>query len=333
MSCLDNLVGVRGCGQTPATFNVNDLTGINVPDFDKALSAEQKAAIPALQDIISFATKYVDNTVSNYFGTKYELKTFIENDTIGYYYENKTLISATNNLTGYEIRIDQTPHLNLFINGLRLFVNHSGVVPVYVYDLIQGKLLDTVNVTAVAGEIVDVNGIDLSYATKKQRLHLFIGYNQSFEAYQTGLYSGYVGSAGECGEYRCGFAGGSSIYFSTKTLVSPYTSNGLASNTGGAGLSFNYSLQCSFIEYLCGARNLLAMPILYKCGELIMKELKHSKRLTGVVTCYAKNHDELMKEYRDEADAQLNDVLQNMVLPNSMCFSCTPKIRTNVVIP
>ena len=76
----------------PATFNINDLTGINVPDFDKAISNEQRSAIPALQGIISFATKYVSETISNYLGTKYELKSWIENDTVGYYYDNKPLI-------------------------------------------------------------------------------------------------------------------------------------------------------------------------------------------------------------------------------------------------
>jgi hypothetical protein len=105
MSCLDNLVGVRGCGSTVKDFYVNDLTGINIPDFDKAISLEHTNASAALQDIVSFACKYVDRNVSNAFGTKYQLKSFIENNVLGYYYEDKELIAAqATYLTGYEIK-------------------------------------------------------------------------------------------------------------------------------------------------------------------------------------------------------------------------------------
>lgn len=337
MGCLDNLVGIRGCGQTPAAFNVNDLTGINVPDFDQAISLEHKSAIPALQGIISFATSYVTETVNNYLGAKYELKSFIENDAVGYYYEDKPLISAqTGYLTGYEIRVDAAPYTKLFINGLRLFVNHSGAVPVYVYDLIQGKLLDTITVTAVAGEIVDVNEIDLSYATKKQRLHLFIGYTSIFESYQTAFLSPYAGNGGaECSDTTCSKYSNSHVYFSTKKIAtgSAKIKSNLVDNTGCAGLSLNYSLQCSFTEVMCNARNIFAMPIMYKAGELIMKELKYSKRLTGIVTAYANDHETLMNDYRNECDKQLANILQNMVLPESECFNCTPKIKSKVAVP
>jgi len=338
MSCLDNLVGVRGCGSTAKEFYVNDLTGINIPDFDKAINIEHKNASAALQDIVSFATKYVDRTISNGLGTKYQLKSFIENNVLGYYYEDKELIPAqATYLTGYEIKIDSTPYLNLFLQGVNLFVDHTGDVPIYVYDLIQGKLLDTITISAVAGEIVSLGDLDLSYPTNKQRLHLFIGYASTFESYKTSYISPFVNMAinedcnNNCsGTYRNGY-----IYFrAAKILASqPKTNAYLEGNNYGSGLSVNYSLQCSFTEVLCNARNMLAMPILYKAGELIMKELKHSKRLTGVVTIYTKNHDELMKEYQMEYNSQIEDFLLNMVVPDSVCFHCTPSVRTKTAFP
>jgi len=338
MSCLDNLVGVRGCGSTAKDFYVNDLTGINIPDFDKAISLEHKNASAALQDIVSFATAYVDRNIGNGLGNKYQLKSFIENNVLGYYYEDKEQIAAqATYLTGYEIKIDSVPYLNLFLQGLNLFVNTTGSVPIYVYDLIQGKLLDTVTVSAVAGEIVTLNDIDLTYATNKQRLHLFIGYASTFASYKTSYISPFVSMRinEDCnnfcsGTYRNGF-----IYFrSAKILASnPKTNAYLESNDYGSGLSINYSLQCSFTEVLCNARNMMALPILYKAGELIMKELKHSRRLTGVVTIYAKNHDELMKEYEMEYNKQVQDFLLNMVIPDSVCFSCTPQVKTRVALP
>ncbi len=337
MSCLDNIVGVRGCGNdTPSLVYLNELTGINLPDFDKAVNVEMKSASSALSDIIRFATRQVVQRLDTYFQGRYRLRSFIENDVVGYYYNDKALMQAqTGILTGYEVRIDRTPYLSFFLSGLRLFCNYTGVVPVKVYDLLQGKLLDTINVNAVAGEIVSLDGLDKEYATHKQRLHLFIGYESAFEAYNTSWSAPYSGgdNCNTCtGNYKNGY-----VYFRAVQVATsgPFTQSYVSGNTtsGGAGLSLNYSLQCSYTEYLCQVRNLLALPILYKAGELVMKEMKHSKRLTGVVTVYTKSHDELMMEYAAEHELQMRLLLQNAVLPESLCFDCTPKVRSKTVLP
>jgi hypothetical protein len=337
MNCLDNIVGVRGCGnENSSLVYLNELTGINLPDFDKAVNVEMKSASAALNSIVQFAARQVVQRLSTYLQGRYQLKSFIQNDTVGYYYNNKAIMPAQPGLlTGYEIRIDNTPCLSFFMAGLRLFCNHTGTVPVKVFDLLQGKLLDTINVNAIAGEIVSVEGLAKEYPTHRQRLHLFIGYESVFEAYNTSWASPYTGSdsCNTCaGSYQ-----NSHVYFRAAQIAtgSPFTQSYLSGNTtsGGAGLSFDYSLQCSYTEYLCNIRNLLAMPILYKAGELVMKEMKHSKRLTGVVTVYTKSHDELMMEYAAEHELQMRLLLQNAVLPESVCFSCNPKVQTKTVLP
>ncbi len=99
------------------------------------------------------------------------------------------------------------------------------------------------------------------------------------------------------------------------------------------GLSINYSLQCSFDEYLCSIANLIAMPIAYKAGALAMLEMKHSKRLTGAVTIYGKSHEELYNYYESEHQKMMEEVLLNMSIPNSFCFECTPRVKSVVSIP
>lgn len=338
MGCLDTLVGVRGCGSETRDFYVNDLTGIKIPDFDKAISPEHKNASAALTDIVSFATKYVERTISNHLGTKYQLKSFIENNAVGYFYDNKETVAAQPTyLTGYEIKIDSVPYLNLFIQGLRLFVNTTGTVQVKIYDLIQGKVVSTADVSALAGEIVNVNGLDLSFATNKQRLHLFIGYQSTFESYKTSYLPPYYsfGTNESCGDNNCGTYRNGYVYFRAAKMLSSASpiARSLEDNDYGSGLSFNYSLQCSFTEVMCNARNLFALPILYKAGELIMKEMLNSKRLTGVVTSYAKNNEELMKDYQAEYTREMESLLMNMNLPESVCFGCTPAVKTRVVLP
>lgn len=336
MDCLNDIVGVRGCGGSSALTYLNDLAGISVPDFDKAVSVEQKAAIPAFNNIISHATKLVIQNLNLYFNDKYTVQSFIEDETIGYYYDNKVLMPAqASQLVGYEVKIDKVANLAFTLNQLSIFCNHSGVVPVKVYDLTQGKLLDTINITAVAGQIVTVTGLNNIYYTNKQRLRLFIGYESTFQAYNTNWSSPY-GIGDNCGTCAGGHAS-SHVYFRSAQMATggPFIYSSLSGNTtsGGAGLSFNYSLQCSFAEHLCNIRNLLAIPLLYKCGELVMKELRHSRRLTGVVTCYGKDYEVLEKEYKDDHDKMMSDLLLTARIPESICFSCSPRVKSRVMLP
>lgn len=336
LSCFENLVGVRGCGSTTSLRYVNELTGINVPDFDKAISVEKQSASAALSDLITLAKEEVVQDINVALSGKYQLKTFIQNGTVGYYKDNKVIKpSQAGKLVGYEIRIDQIPYLSLYLSSIRLFVNTTADVPVYVYDLIQGKLLDTITVSAIAGEIVDVT-VDKEYFTHKQRLRLFIGYAAEFDCYDTD-YSN-VNSGGD----NCNTCSGlgysqSYIYFRGAKIdgIAVKTAENVSSNTtsGTGGLSLNYSLQCSFGEYLCNIRNLIAFPVLYKAGQLILRELKHSRRLTGVVTIYGASHDELMKEYEKNYLEKMGNLLLNANIPESACFGCKPSVKTAVVMP
>lgn len=331
MACLDNIVGVRGCGNAPTGIYLQNLQGISIADFDLAINTEQKAALPALQDIVGFATDYTLNNIRQYLSTKYELKSFIDNDRVGYYYDNKELVTAqAGYLTGYEIRVDKTPYLTFELGALSLFVNTTGQIDVYVYDLIQGKLLDTIEVEAVAGEIVTVYP-NKQYATDKQRLHLFIGY-ASVANYKTSYTRPYAAEYENCcgGCYNNGY-----IYFGAKKILSASQkiSDNLETNSFGAGLSFTYSLSCSFDEYLCAIKSQLAFPILYKAGELVMQELKTSKRLTGIVTGFRATHDDLMQHYANEHLRLMGDLMNSIKLPESICFSCNSKTKSVVNLP
>lgn len=336
LSCLENLVGVRGSGTTAIRY-VNELTGINVPDFDKAINTEKQSASAALLDLISLAADELVQDINLRLQDKYQIKTFVEDGAVGYYYDNKVLKDAQSGyLTGYEIRIDSVPYLAFYLSSIRLFVNTTGNVEVKIYDLTQGKLLDTITVAAIAGEIVDVQ-VDKTYYTHKQRLRLFVGYESTFQSYHTAYASPYNGGAERCDTCVTGNFTDSYINFRAAKIgaASAKTAENISGNSvsGAAGLSLNYSLQCSFAEHLCNVRNLLALPLMYKAGYLVMRELKHSKRLTGVVTAYGASHDELMNHYAAEYDSKMNNLITNARIPESICFGCKPVTKTRTALP
>ena len=331
LDCLNGLIAVKGCGSNPTASYIQQLPGISIPDIDVAISTDHANAKAFLEEQILFAQEIVIQDVYQHLALKHELKSFIENDTVGEYYELKTAVAAqAGYLTGIRLRIDSTPYLKLFINQIRLFVNTTGDVDIFIYDLQQGKLLDTITVDAVAGEIVTTD-VNKEYFTQKQRMNLFIGYLSTFESYKANVTNA---AGGDDCTGCCSYSNGNISFFGSKILdASQKTTDNIEGNSGTAGISFSYSLGCSFEEHLCNIRNMLALPLKYKAGELIMQQLKVSKRPNPLVTAYKGDNDELMGFYNGKYETLMKSLLKNMRMPTSVCFECKPQSRSVVVLP
>ena len=328
LDCLQNLVGVKGRDSNVPVF-VNTLPGISISDFDKAINNESRNAFTRVDELISLAIQEVQQDVKNALLGKYELKTFIENDVIGYFQENQVLMPAImGNRVGIQIRCALTPYLKLFIRQLRLFVNYTGTVNVEVWDLTQNKLLNTVPVETTAGQQSTAIA-DLELLTNKQRLDLFIGYESTIDSYKT-LITPYTDDAGSGSGWLNSwlFVRGCTILAGLPLLWENF--NG---NSGTAGISLDYSLQCSFDEKLCNIKKMLALPIQYKTGALMMKELRYSKRLNGIVTCYNNDYKELQADYENEYQLRMHQLMQNMTMPADLCFSCASLTESRSILP
>jgi len=331
LDCLNGLVNVKGCGSNPASSYIQQLPGISIPDIDVAINTDHVNAKAFLEEQILFAQEIVIQDVYQHLALKHELKSFIENDMVGEYYEDKTLVDAvTGYLTGVRLRISSTPYLKLFINQIRLFVDTTGDVDILIYDLQQGKLLDTITVAAVAGEIITTD-VNKEYFTQKQRMNLFIGYLSSFESYKSNVTN--VAGGDDCSGC-CQYDSGQISFFGSKILNSSQkVTDNIESNSGTAGISFSYSLSCSFEEHLCNIRNQLALPLKYKAGELIMQQLKASKRPNPLVTAFKGDNEELMGFYNGKYETLMKSILKNMRMPSSVCFECKPQSRSVVMLP
>lgn len=330
LDCLNGLVNVKGCGSNPTASYIQQLPGISIPDIDVGLNTDHVNAKAFLEEQILFAQEIIVQDVYQHLSLKHQLKSFIENDTVGQYAELKTLISAqAGYLTGIRLRIDSTPYLKLFLNQIRLFVDTTGDVDIFIYDLQQSKLLDTITVAAIAGEIITAD-VNKEYFTQRQKMNLFIGYLSSFGSYKTNITGGATGD--DC--TNCSYSNGHISFFGSKILnASQKTTGNAEGNSGTAGLSLSYSLSCSFEEHLCNIRNLLALPLKYKAGELIMQQLKVSKRPNPIITAYKGDNDELMGYYNGEYNKHMKALLKNMKMPRSACFQCSPQSYTAVGLP
>ncbi|HWB62329.1 MAG TPA: hypothetical protein VG603_02380 [Chitinophagales bacterium] len=307
---------------------INQLPGITITDFDKAINNEHSNALARINDLYDLAIQNVASDVQSAIAGKYELKTFIENEVIGYYWENKNVRAAiANSKTGIQARLTISPYMKFKVHRIRLFLNYTGNVTVEAWDLIQGVKLNEVTV-AVTDGVISETLVDWEFATKKQRIDLFFGYHSDFPSYQTNI-TAYKDDSTVVPWLN------SWIFFRGCSLPDGYAPlyKNLNGNSGTSGISMDYSLQCSFDEKLCNIKNMLAQPLLYKLGWLIMKEIKHSKRLNGVVVGFSKDHDELMHEYEAQYTNQMNQLFRNLAMPRDLCFSCDQRVKSQVILP
>jgi len=332
LTCFDDLIGIKGeCG-TPTTPEsglwVQDITELHIGNFDKTITKEQNSGFEALQDIMGFASKEMAHDFRMGFMDKFDAKSIIENDVVGHWKKDlQQQPSEPTYLRGIHTYLESDPYMSLFISEIRVQSQTTGTVNVEVWDLTQNKLLDTIPVTSVAGEVSTAQ-VYKKYNTNKQRLDLFIGTDGGTdEMYQTNI------NIKQCCN-KTSYRNGVGRFYGAKILDGgSMTAGNLMGMTGTAGVSITYSVSCDFDQWLCSQRHLLGIPFLYKIGEESMRDFKYAKRLNDIVTLHRADHTELMEYYNEKYQRSMEQIFSNLQVPNNVCFQCRKQVRTRISLP
>lgn len=332
--CLDNLIGIRGeCESTSplSGLYIDDLQYIDIINANDTVGVGGKSGNDLLQKSINRAQGYLFNDIHQKLQPKFQYSSVLNNDTIGFIDENYTTVSGSSNtLKGIEIEIDEYPHLEVFISNISLFITTATTVNILIYDLIDGSLIATNPITTVANTVT-TKDIYVKIPNRRQKQRLFIGYNSTgITSYKTNIHQNSKG---------CNTCGGAyyrnvwSLFKAKKIATSdakvvPNLQN--ANDTGG--LSFNYSLNCSISNFLCGIRDSLAYPLLYRAGMEFLYEILATKRYNST-TIKTDTIKEFQAYFEEQYMQSLDNVLYNLRLPNDICFQCQSKINIGTSIP
>lgn len=337
LECFEDIIGIRGGCEAPISNSglwIDDI-GIDIAELDSIINKSQVDSIDFFEKKRDFAIKQIINNIHTHYSDKYKSNTVLRAGNIGYAKENQEPIAAKAALKGIEIELcNQDSFVDVYISKLSLQVFNNGVVNVLVYDLFQNKLLDTIPVTTISGQIVTVYP-NKTYKSARKALDLIFVYDATnFSSVKTTVTQGGCKSCGD---------GGSMVnlnqYLSTRSISvgvgdAKIESNLTASPDTG-GLSIMYSIQCNYEEWICDIANLIAMPILFKTGYEIMDfAYNNSLRLNTETTI---NYDNLIKrreEYNLRYQDSIQNVLQNIKLPNDeKCFECRRKSKNVIILP
>jgi hypothetical protein len=332
MNCFDNIIGIHNLC-TPVTptsgFYIQDLRGINLSVANAAIDNETMSGVKLIQEKITFSQNAILAHLRTHLADKLKINSIIQNDTVGFYKDNLVSVaSEASKLKGIRVCLNQYPYLEFSPVKIYLKLSTAVTTNILIYDLMTGELLDTEPITTVANTPTAII-INKSYFSQKQRLHLFICIDSSVSnTYETSINKTSCSSCnGSYSNKYISFSGGE-IGSADQKIFSNITSS-----SGTNGLSIEYSLNCSLEPFLCNMGNQIAWPLLHKVGSEIMKELTASRRLNSIINIDKGLNEILQKEYEEEYMASMSALLNNMKVPNDICFNCNSRVRKAVAIP
>jgi len=179
--CLNNVINIksRSCGSdTPSSGLYLDMLGINMDWLNSITQMPYKNGEDLFTNKLEFSAAAISHNIVSRFADKFRANTIVNGQRIGFYNDNLQVVAGeAGYLKGIEVELcNDTSFVDFFLSNISLQTNFSGSVPILVYDLIQNKLLDTLTVTTVAGE-VSVLTVNKTYKSNRKQLHLILVYD------------------------------------------------------------------------------------------------------------------------------------------------------------
>lgn len=324
MACFDNLITIEGlCDPAESTsgYTLNQI-GIDKTEVESIIT-KGYTVDSFINEKQQFAVKKVTGDIYSFLSPKYRADSILASNRIGYPSDQKTLQTQAGNV-GINIHVgNRGSYVDYVISDFSLFLDYTGDVDVWVYDVEQGKLLDTITVASVAGQISSISQKSIITALK-MGLNLWVGYDSTgINSYLTQTHNGCSDCGGYTFSHRMVQATGASIQ-------SPFTVGQITNLTHTGGLSLRYSINCNHTDWLCDYTNLLSQPILYKTGALICNHALMSSPNQRVMSNVILNVELMQKKhdyFQAEYDHLMRNILSNMQVPQDKnCFHCDQRI-------
>jgi len=329
MACFDNILALKETctSDTTSGYYLNDF-GVNKKEIEAIITSEYDNVQNFVDEKIRFNVDIITNDVVNHF-RQVRAKTLVQSHRVGIFNKNKVVTAGGDN-RGIHLNVCNTDNfLDVYISEISLLTDFTGTIPVNVYDLTQGKLLDTISVASTAGE-VSTAFAHKTYKTSKQGIDLFLAYDTTgINSYKTTIRSGIC-----CGNYTC-----SNSYVTSKgaKVVSTFTNENLVNLPDTAGLSVLYSVNCDNKGWLCTYLKQIALAVGYKVCSDIMRMGATVSPTTRTNNSTTLNKDNLMERfdwYELKYRETMTNILGNIFLPtDNVCFTCSSPVKHGSAIP
>lgn len=333
MSCFDNFISLEELcndGSQQASFYLNQI-GINKTEIEQVITKEYPTTKAFVNSKVNFAIEKVVNEVYNYLSPKFKANSILAGARIGQPQKTQELITQTGQV-GVQIQVKNPgSFLDFVISDISLYTDFTGTIDVNLYDLDQDKLLATVSVDTIAGEVSAANFSKIVVASPRQNLNLWLGYDSlgTINSYKTTVHNGCSDCSGHVFNHRFVRANGASV-------VGQFLDGNVTVQSDTAGIAINYSVNCNHRDWLCTHRNILGIPTLYKAGIEICNHAILSapnQRSMSTTTVNSDLMERKLAYFESEYAREMGNILRNMAVPSDQnCFNCEQRIVSRTTL-
>lgn len=330
--CFDSFLSFRDrCdAQVPTSGQYTDQLGLHRTEIEKYMQLPYASAEAFFDEMFGAALNDVVAKINAKFMPKFKAPSIIDADRLGHILDNiQTETDSTGKMRGIEIEIlNESAPLRLNISELSLFVDLSMTVPVYVYDLQQNKLIDTISITTVANENTTIYPLR-SYRVNRRTMNIAFIYDVSLlDQYKTQLEGRGCGTCNPYNKYTRvnSWVNARGIEFnSSDTKIVENAS----SSSFTAGMSLVYSLTCNHRDWICDHQAVLALALNHKTVSTILNygymnsDRKNMKTIEDV---------EKLKKRIDFHEFHYLEIMDNVLRvmkppKDKICFECNDRVK------
>jgi hypothetical protein len=321
MECLSNLVGLDGCTTGNEPYKLNQI-GLSLKQLEELLPDGYQNVNAWLDAVKKLAADELSRDVVNKVASSVHVETLLENDVVGWFQKNRQETTSSN-FAGIFFDIwNRTAYAKLKISQIHFYGNHNGDIEFKFVDLLTGKELDTVTLTAVEDEVVSVP-VDVEVKTAMRSLKVGVIYDaSSVTSYKTTMSKSGCSSCGGSIGYRSRIAS-----IQPFEIEAPFIDANISSRNDTAGLSIDYAFACDQHEWICSISGMIALAYLYKVGyQLLTGSLNSGSQWSDQMTTQRKMNEERTMFFEGKYAAEMEKFLKHARVPDNVCFTCNSAV-------
>lgn len=307
--CLNSLIATRGeCDAVDGqVLSIADLPFVSIKTGSKIIEEFDCSVDTMINELIERSVKFVKNDFKTRSKTLYNTGKIIRREDVTRFNQCTDIVSADSLFKGYLITNTSKSRSNILVE--RIAANLEGDVTLKVYNAIDGKELDSKEITAISGiNNYEINGV---YDAEE----IIVGFIQDVGVYPP---------SNEVDFDYC--------FCNKYTTLKPIQTDGTdyrecSIDNGSEMFGISYSIQCDIDSYLCEIREGFGFPILWRFGMLLHQKAQTSERINETLAKFTK--DDVYDYYEFEYNNSLNSLIEGWNAPCDDCF--TPNSMISVV--
>lgn len=339
-NCFNKYIGVwDGCSPKDANkLYLNDLPGVELGIGDYLTDSEQTDGLEVLQGIVDTACDDMFNDIRVYLSGSMYMNDILSNNILAQFMDNRRIRAAQpGKYIGVQFNLGQSPYLSARIHFFQIFPVASGSSTLRVFNINTGNEVYTQPFDFIGGQVNTIE-VERDFLANSQPFNLafVVDGDDVGQTYDTQLWGGTClscnggyGNPTSYGRYANPHVYAAQLSWN-KSIV-PLVNN--VQSAPAAYISLTYSVYCDPTMFICSVAPLLKRAVWYNAGIGLCDEIIYSRRLNYITTIQKEDAVAAKAEWTIKRNEQFNAVLNNMKLPQNICFQCNPVIQNRSAIP